>query len=112
MFFRVAAFDHISTKLCGRLESFLYNEKLEKEKQENKREMERKNVERMQKEDFQANQIADYEEKMQEMITGYDFLQSEFDFAQKKLESLKVIFINCYFFAMFRYLTIVSFIVL
>lgn len=90
IFFRVAAFDHISNKLCGRLESFLYNEKEERLKQVNNKREEKTNVEKKQKEDSQAIQIADSERKVLELLTGYELLQSEFNTAEKKLESLTV----------------------
>lgn len=86
----MAAFDHISTKLCGRVESSLYNEKEQKVLQEKRKEEEKKSAEHKQKETSQAIQIADYEIKLQELITGYDKLQSDFNIAEKKIESLKV----------------------
>ena len=72
------------------MESFLYNEKEQKLLQERREEDEKKSAEHKQKETSQAIQIADYEIKLQELITGYDILQSDFNIAEKKIESLKV----------------------
>jgi hypothetical protein len=97
LFFRVAAFDHISNKLCGRMESFLFNEKKERLLLENRKEEERRNVERQIREDSQASQMADNEVRMQELMTRNESLQSELHSAEKQLETLKVS-ISCLYF--------------
>lgn len=81
------------------MKSFLYNEKEQKVLQEKKKEEEKKSAEHKQKEASQAIRIADYEIKLQELITGYGKLQLDFNIAEKKTESLKVLnsFILLYF---------------
>ena len=73
------------------MESFLYDKKEQKMLQEKNKEEEKKIAEQKQKEASQAIRIADYEIKLQELITGYDKLQSDYNIAEKKIESLKVL---------------------